>query len=61
MKELILDGQNLTIQRNNISCQRKALNKELKKYSIQTTCNKKILELMELERVELVNKTKGTK
>ena len=40
---------------------RKSLNKELKKYSIQTTCNKKILELMELERVELVNKTKGTK
>jgi len=40
---------------------RKSLNKELKKYSIQTTCNKKILELMENERIELVNKTKRNK
>lgn len=38
-------------QSNNI---RKSLNKELKKYSIQTTCNKKILELMQKERIELV-------
>ena len=45
---------NLNIQRNNISSQRKALNKELKKYSIQTTCNKKILELMQNERLELI-------
>ena len=45
---------NLNIQRNNISCQRKSLNKELKKYSIQTTCNKKILELMQSERIELI-------
>ena len=52
---------NLNIQRNNISSQRKALNKELKKYSIQTTCNKKILELMQNERIELLNKTKGIK
>ena len=38
-------------QSNNI---RNSLNKELKKYSIQTTCNKKILELMQKERVELI-------
>ena len=38
-------------QNNNI---RRSLNKELKKYSIQTTCNKKILELMQKERVELI-------
>jgi len=40
---------------------RNSLNKELKKYSIQTTCNKKILELMKLENIELVNKTKRNK
>ena len=33
---------------------RRSLNKELKKYSIQTTCNKKILELMQNERLELI-------
>ena len=38
-------------QSNNI---RNSLKKELKKYSIQTTCNKKILELMQKERVELI-------
>lgn len=38
-------------QSNNI---RRSLNKELKKYSIQTTCNQKILELMQKERIELV-------
>lgn len=38
-------------QSNNI---RRSLNKELKKYSIQTTCNQKILELMKKERIELV-------
>ena len=38
-------------QSNNI---RNSLNKELKKYSIQTTCNKKILELMQKERIELI-------
>ena len=37
---------------------RKSLNKDLKKYIIQTTCNKKILELMEIERVESINKQK---
>ena len=35
---------------------RNELKKELKKYSIQTKCNKKILELDELERVESINK-----
>ena len=40
---------------------RNSLKKELKKYSIQTTCNKKILELMKLENIELVNKTKRNK
>ena len=44
--------------KNQIEIQRKSLNKELKKYSIQTTCNKKILELMKLESIELVNKQK---
>lgn len=38
-------------QSNNI---RRSLNKELKKYSIQTTCNQKILELMKKERIELI-------
>ncbi|HAI17012.1 MAG TPA: hypothetical protein DCM10_02670, partial [Xanthomarina gelatinilytica] len=38
-------------QSNNI---RNSLNKELKKYSIQTTCNQKILELMQKERIELI-------
>jgi len=31
---------------------RKSLNKELKKYSIQTTCNEKILELIKKERMQ---------
>ena len=47
--------------KNQIEIQRKSLNKELKKYSIQTTCNKKILELMKLESIELINKTKKDK
>ena len=37
---------------------RNELKKELKKYSIQTKCNKKILELDELERVESINNNK---
>ena len=47
--------------KNQIEIQRKSLNKEIKKYSIQTTCNKKILELMKLESIELINKTKKDK
>ena len=35
--------------RKDIKEERKSLNKELKKYSIQTTCNKKILELIKDE------------
>ena len=50
---------NARIEQNKVI--RKSLKKELKKYSIQTTCNKKILELMEIERIELVNKTKRNK
>ena len=48
-----MNDLNLTIQRNNIKCQRKALNKELKKYSFQTITNKKILEL---DNITLNNK-----
>ena len=53
-----MNDLNLTIQRNNIKCQRKALNKELKKYSYQTITNKKILELIKDERVESINNKK---
>tara|TARA_R100001443_G_C3334872_1_gene173153 strand:- start:654 stop:965 length:312 start_codon:yes stop_codon:yes gene_type:complete len=49
---------NLNIQRNNIDSQRKSLNKELKKYNFQTITNKKILELMQNERIESINKHK---
>ena len=48
----------LNIQRNNIKCQRKALNKELKRYSFQTIANKKILELDKLESINNINKRK---
>lgn len=37
---------------------RKALNKELRKYNFQTITNKKILELMESERIESINNKK---
>ena len=47
-----MDDLNLNIQRNNIRSQRKALNKELKKYNFQTITNKKILELVKEERKE---------
>ena len=53
-----MNDLNLTIQRNNIKCQRKALNKELKKYSFQTITNKKILELDKLESINNINKRK---
>ena len=53
-----MNDLNLTIQRNNISCQRKSLNKELKKYSFQTIANKKILELDKLESINNINKRK---
>ena len=33
-----------------LDSQRKALNKELKKYSFQTICNKKVLDMIEEER-----------
>ena len=48
-----MNDLNLTIQRNNIKCQRKSLNKELKNYSIQTICNNKILEI---DNITLNNK-----
>ena len=63
MKKLILDdgiNWNLTIQRNTIDSQRKALNKELKKYSIQTTCNEKILELIKDENKMKENNIKDS-
>ena len=47
-----MNDLNLTIQRNNIKCQRKALNKELKKYSFQTITNKKVIELIKEERLQ---------
>ena len=57
-KELIKkhDTTNVAILRNiTKNVKRKEFYKDLKKYNIQTTCNKKILELMESERVELIN------
>ena len=44
--------------KKDIEKERKALIKELKKYSYQTITNKKILELIKEERVESTNKQK---
>ena len=51
--DLLVDCQRIVLDDK-----RNELKKELKKYSIQTKCNRKILELEELERVE--NKRKIT-
>ena len=49
--DLLVDCQRIVLDDK-----RNELKKELKKYSIQTKCNRKILDLEELERVE--NKSK---
>ena len=49
------------LHRKDIKEERKALKSELKKYSIQATCNKKILELMQSERIELIQDNKVIK
>tara|TARA_Y100001973_G_scaffold51789_1_gene76845 strand:- start:204 stop:554 length:351 start_codon:yes stop_codon:yes gene_type:complete len=40
----------MRFDKNNIDSQRKALNKELKKYNYQTICNKKVLDMIGEER-----------
>ena len=57
-KELIKkhDTTNVAILRNiTKNVKRKEFYKDLKKYNFQSITNKKILELMESERVELIN------